>query len=136
MILTVIINFWFRFLFSVWLWLFRYTEECQSKHRLSKEEDINDNSAIYEQLSVRAAGRVLQAQSKTRCYYRRKNSTTHSSLSSRQMSLWHGSRHIVLHAILWPTVVFVLGFVGLFFSCLTLQKEKYSKKKPPKACVV
>lgn len=79
-------------------------------------------------LLVVASGKILRAQSKTRCYYRRKN-------GDHQVSGWRTNRHLVLHAILWPTIIFVVGFVGLFFSCLTLQKEKYSKKKP-KACVV
>ena len=65
-------------------------------------------------------GKRLHIGTKTRCYYRKRG--------SQDLYLWHNKGLSVIHAVLWPTLLFIAGFVGLFFSCISLQKSTYLMK--------
>ena len=54
--------------------------------------------------------------SQIQCYYQTSGAT--------YLLKWETSNSTVLHSILWPTVVFIGGFISLFFSCIALLKEK------------
>ena len=58
-------------------------------------------------------GRELQTGTQTHCFYRRE---VEPAVSQRLHNL------LLLNMMLWPTVLFILGFVGLFFSCIHYQK--------------
>ena len=58
---------------------------------------------------------------KIECYYQNSGATIY-------LLKWETSNSAVLHAILWPTIVFIGGFISLFFSCLALQREKQTSK--------
>ncbi len=73
-------------------------------------------SGVYEHPALVVAGKPLLLGSKLRCHFKSTNSTVVDGQGIK--------RAHVLHAILWPTVVFIAGFVGLFFSCIMLQKAK------------
>ena len=69
----------------------------------------------------------------TSCHYKTATAMTSSThaltnnLGASASVTWHvtspSSTRITLHAILWPTFFFVVGFVGLFFSGLHLYKS-------------
>ena len=44
--------------------------------------------------------------------------------SEKHPRLRHITHAHLIHAILWPTLLFVLGFVGLFLSCIMLQYDR------------
>ena len=47
----------------------------------------------------------------------------------KQMPLKHS---IIVNLILWPSLLFVAGFVGMFFSCIRMQHELSLMKKQKK----
>ena len=65
--------------------------------------------------SVRHDGRTLHVGDRVRCYFLMPNRT--------MLTITRTSNWVVLNAILWPSLLFIAGFVGLFFSCVLLQED-------------
>ena len=70
--------------------------------------------------AVKIRNKELISGTKIECYYQNSGAT--------YLLKWETSNSAVLNAILWPTIVFIGGFISLFFSCLALQKEKQTSK--------
>ena len=72
---------------------------------------------------IKVAGKKLITGSRISCHYRTSGGTF--------LLEWKSSNATVLHAILWPTLVFIGGFISLFFSCIAFQKDKQARKNAP-----
>ena len=91
---------------------------CHSCH--SSPEHNNNHTGINVIKLTGLMGLTIKNGSRIRCYYRTAGGT--------YLLMWKTSNAIVLHAILWPTLLFIAGFVSLFFSCIALQKDRYFYK--------
>ena len=72
---------------------------------------------------VSVEGRTLEIGDMINCFYKPAledtSTTLHGSLGD-DVQLWTS-----LKVIIWPTLLFIAGFVGTFFSCIFLQKDKF-----------
>ena len=72
--------------------------------------------------TLMVGGEPLYVGSKLECNYMNK---VYAEVTTKATKRAH-----ILHAILWPTIIFIGGFVGLFFSCIMLQKMKSQRSQP------
>ena len=78
------------------------------------------DSQNTEAKTVKIRNKELISGKKIECY--------HLNSGATYLLKWETSNSAILNAILWPTIVFIGGFISLFFSCLALQREKQTRK--------
>ena len=76
---------------------------------------LEDNDVII------VDGQTLRQDDQIECYY--------NVYKPREVLLQRRSTVLVLNAMLWPTVVFIFGFVGLFFACLFAQGDDSAQNR-------
>ena len=83
-------------------------------------------SSSSTKITLSYAASKLSIGQTTSCFY--KTSSAHALTSKLgSAATWHvtaPSTGLAIHAILWPTLFFVVGFVGVFFSCIYSYKSQ------------
>ena len=99
-------------------------QHLQQQHQHNQHEGsqrIDTNKQIE---SVLLSGHHLRLGSDVSCIFQRDSHHQRKSLvlwrtMERQSSM------LIFHVMFWPSLLFISGFVGLFFSCVALQHEIY-----------
>lgn len=74
---------------------------------------------------ILSSGVILSQGRVTNCYYRAVDGTAVLQWP------WKTPKAYILHAMLWPSLIFIVGFVSLFFSCLSVQIASSEKRHRP-----
>ena len=99
--------------------LYHFPLQCLCKDcdlELISSENMSENEAK----SIRINQKTLSPGSTTWCSYKNGQDLPHVTFSKYSDSF-------ILHLMLWPSVIFIIGFLGVFFSTLSVMEDLMGK---------
>ena len=101
------------------------------KQQLDNTNPVKHTKSISKQghiESVLISGRELHLGSQIPCVFQKYHTSRGESIL-----LWRTiqsqSSMLILHIMFWPSLLFIAGFIGLVFSCVSLQHEIYESEQ-------